>query len=932
MSLFSKLLGKKPEPETLATKLERLKGASPAEVEALVRLNNTTTEAPLRLALVPELAFGDALIELASSGDAAPDLEKSARQRIAGLVDKGEISFDSVRAKISDTSCLLAIAALSKNPDLETQELKNINDTATLVALCEQATSAAVRQAIVEKVEDEEALKTLSKSLKSKDKKAFKIVKAKLDAFKAEAQALQEIRDSIAALIEEAEQHQKRAADKDYHLRVEKLQRRWPEVSEKATAEETERFTAALSACEAVLSEAEAELEAARIQEQKISQADSERQKVLNEKWALIISAYQITEVSEESLAPLVEKENALKNQWQELSVLTKPSKNEAKQDVQLGEIFAQALTKLKEFGPLAAIVSTLENTELEKEAQSQALKSLKRLIYPAQSIKGYELDETLKSAVALIEKLDSQYAQQREQALKQVRTIGGMIKRAKQSVDQGRLKQSVGIRHSIDEKLEELDGVPANITRQIEELDEALQKLIDWQAYAVVPKKEALIKDMEALVGADLPPEALATKIKRLQDTWKSLRQSGSERNEDLWEKFSELADKAYEPCKAHYEELGEIRKQNLEKRQTLVQQLNDFNEQYDWENADWKHVEKIVRGARTEIHSYAPVERAANKSVMESFDKIMDALHEKINGEYQKNKSAKEQIIVQAAKLIEIADLQQAIDSAKRLQNQWKNIGRAHYKEDEKLWKEFRSHCDAVFEKKDKEVAEKRAEADAHIALGRACIDKLEALNALQGDALLAARAERDAIQSEFSQIEDIPEKVERALQRDLAKASDKFDKLVEKTLNKQANQSWESFFQLCEAINAKLITGETSDVETLVTEMTSWPESTESLMKQKMKALDELAKSDTTVNEKALRILCIRAEILAEKETPESDKALRMEYQVNMLRQGLGGNNPSTNAKVDLALDWANAGPVSETSYSTLAKRFRESWNTL
>lgn len=932
MSLFSKLLGKKPEPETLDKKLERLKGASPAEVEALVRLNNTSTEAPLRLALVPELAFGDALIELASSGNAPHDVEKSARQRIAKLVDKNEVGFDVVRAKISDISCLLAIAALSSNPDLETQELKHINDVATLVDLCQSATSAAVRQAIVEKIEDEEALKTLSKSLKSKDKNAFKIVKAKLDAFKAQAQALQEIRDTISALIDEAEQHQKRSADKDYHLRVEKLQRRWPEVSENANAEERERFSTALGACEAVLEAAQAALEAERIKEQKISQAGSERQNVLDAKWGLIVSAYQMAEINEESLAPLVAKEAELKNQWQELSTLTKPSKNEAKQDVQLSEVFAQTISKLKEFGPLATIVNTLENPEIEKDAQTQALKSLKRLIYPAQSIDAYELSTELHNAVALIEKLDSEYAKQREQSLKQVRTIGGMIKRAKQSVDQGRLKQAVGIRHSVDEKLEELDGVPVNITRQIEELDEALQKLIDWQAYAVVPKKEALIRDMEALVGADLPAEALATKIKRLQDAWKSLRQSGSERNEDLWTQFSDLADKAYEPCKAHYDELGEIRKQNLEKRQTLVQQLKDFYEQYDWENADWKHVEKIVRGARSEIHSYAPVERAANKAVMEAFDQIMDALHEKINGEHQKNKSAKEQIIMQAAKLTEVADLQQAIDTAKRLQNQWKTIGRAHYKEDEKLWKEFRSHCDAVFEKKEKEVAERRAETDAHIASGRACIEKLEALTQLEGDALLAARAERDAIQSEFSKIEELPEKVERALQRDLTKASDKFEKLVALTLNKQANASWVSFFELCESINAKLSAGEASDVEALIAEITSWPESTESAMKQKLKELDALTASDPAENEKSLRILCIRSEILAEKETPESDKALRMEYQVNMLRQGLGATNVSNNAKLDLALDWAKAGPVSETCYSTLAKRFQESWNSL
>lgn len=941
MSFFQKFLAKKNEPETLSRTLDRLKDAPPADIEALVQLENESTDMALRLALVPQLPFGAVLVALASSAKSTPELAKAARQRIAALLGNGELSRAELRQKIQDVDCLLAIAALSKDAELEAEVLHAIDDQDQLAALCLSASSALVRQTLAEKIHAVEHLKSLAKELKQRDKNAYKTIKSKLDIIRAQEAEQQLQQQKIAEFIAEAQQHQQRSFDKDYGLRFQRLERRWGELEAGATEQQKQQFSAALSACEQKIKEHEAEVQAEKLLEKKVAQAGSERQTLLDALWQLINDIYALESVDDQTLAELTQQRDQLQQQWHDLAALTKPASKEAKHYVLVVDAVNVLIREYSKGATLSQYCQRIAARELDDEAQGPDIKATKRLLYPIQSLGDYQASATVQEAHALLERIDSQYAAQKEQHQKHLRVVAGMVRRANQSIEQGHLNQAVGIRHSIDEKLALLDGVPSHISKQLEGLDEAIQKLIDWQAYAVVPKKEALISAMEQLVGVDEPPEALATKIKKLQDEWKALRQSGSDRHEELWEAFKALADKAYEPCKVYYDQLAELRKANLQKRQTLVAQLRDFYQQYDWDNADWKHVEKIVRGARSELHSYQPVERAANKAVMDSFDAVMNQLQEKISGEYQKNKTAKEQLISQAEKLVEMADIQLAIDAAKRLQNQWKSIGRAHFRDDEKLWKAFRAQCDRVFENKEKQAAERREEEDESIAKGRAIVDRMVALSSLDREQLLAARSEKDELPKQLDAVEGIPEKVARALQRDLSKSADEFDKKVAQALRANETASWDSFFTICEKFNQHLFNGVNnqskmdSELETLaaLTEQTvQWPEGVEPVIKHKLTQGKEICAGNIAENEKALRLLCIRSEILADKPTPAEDKGLRMEYQVKLLQKGLGLGQNNEDARAAIAKAWANVGPVSSEIYKKLYARLMDSWAVL
>jgi len=939
MKLFRQLFGSTPEPETVESQIAKLDQEPQAVLESYAAGGDVDLPASVRIEALKRLPYGGVLTNIAAKGDHPSSLEKAARERIARLVDDKQLNVTQLLKDISESDTLLAIAAYCDGNELQTATLTNITDEVQLAKLCHESSSATVRKTLVERIENHDLLKDLSKHLKTKDKVAYKIVKAKVDHIRGQQQQQESIEKNALAVCEEMEALAARSFDKDYASKLHRVQRHWNDIDENKqhatvlSEAKATRYANALAACEAVIREHEEELARLRAIEEKVSQVDGDRAALLNELWQLVNRLYSLESGESRALQDIQHAYDAQKKQWVELLSIGKPREVDLKNYTKMCNAIEILATEITDNGALVECRNRVFSREGDEQSVSQDIQYLRRLLKPIATLKHYDTCESVDKTREILASLDEEDKSRQENRQKNTKIISGLIRKANIAVDQGRLRQAIGIRHSIDEKAQLVDELPAHIGRNIESLDESIQKLVDWQNYAVVPKKEALVEAMEKLVGADVPPEALATKIKKLQDDWKSLNQSGKDRNEDLWEKFKSAADKAYAPCQLYYAELSKTRQENLAKRQTLVRQLEDYVRDYDWESADWKEVEKILRTARQELHEYTPVDRSANKPVLEAFDVAMSAIQGKLSDEYQKNKAAKEQLIIQAEKTVELTDVDQGIEAAKRLQAQWKKIGRCQYRDNENLWKQFRVHCDAIFDKKQQQRNSERAVVDERIAAATAYLTQLKELTVLEGSELLAARAKRDELALGFDAIEDLPEGRHKSLRRDVNSVLDRFDKRVSDVLQQQGEQAWEQFFELNKRINdlgAACTDEERERMVTSIAEVDSWPDGGKSLINQKLGALS----ADTTPSSESatsLRVLCIRAEIQSDKETPAEDKALRMEYQVKLLQQGMGQPREE-NTKAVLARRWVEVGVVSADEYAVLFDRFYANWRAL
>jgi hypothetical protein len=81
-----------------------------------------------------------------------------------------------------------------------------------------------------------------------------------------------------------------------------------------------------------------------------------------------------------------------------------------------------------------------------------------------------------------------------------------------------------------------------------------------------------------------------------------------------------------------------------------------------------------------------------------------------------------------------------------------------------------------------------------------------------------------------------------------------------------------------------------------------------------------------TDLAANQAALRLLCVRAELIAGIPSPPDDAELRREYQMQRLVQSMQGGERVTSADLhDLVFEWLEVGPVEAAAHAALLARF-------
>ena len=102
----------------------------------------------------------------------------------------------------------------------------------------------------------------------------------------------------------------------------------------------------------------------------------------------------------------------------------------------------------------------------------------------------------------------------------------------------------------------------------------------------------------------------------------------------------------------------------------------------------------------------------------------------------------------------------------------------------------------------------------------------------------------------------------------------------------------------------------------------------------MEARKNSIVELLKADKTpdfeTNTNTRRLLCIELEILCDKETPQEDKAMRMQYQLDQLQKGLQSSSASGSRAEQieqLQIKWMTAAPAGADWRDKLQTRFNQ-----
>ncbi len=233
------------------------------------------------------------------------------------------------------------------------------------------------------------------------------------------------------------------------------------------------------------------------------------------------------------------------------------------------------------------------------------------------------------------------------------------------------------------------------------------------------------------------------------------------------------------------------------------------------------------------------------------------------------QQHAENKRKLVEKAKELLTSEDLQAATETSKQIQQEWRTLGTAPGSLEHQLWKEFRTHCDALFKKRDEQRKNRLEERLQRFALARQQL--AEAKEALAtGKEQLAAKLLKQA-----ASLRNIPKKEQQNWQAELENLAEQLKRLEQQQARKGLTQQLN---KLLEALPAE---GEPQDA-------------------------------------KAAKRLVVELELLAGVAVQPEDQQLRLKLQIERMNSGLGApTEESTQQEIQQLLEAWQAMGGSKTS---------------
>lgn len=806
----------------------------------LLELINNDPEPGVRAHALSRVTDSNTLDKLSET--LSPPLQNQARaQRLEQLLPQAD-----KLSSITDDAVLVHIASLSDDPEQVGAAIGQIQSVPARMDLAISHPLARVRLCAARGIEEIDLLKELMHASKHKDKSVFRHCKEIVDRHNAAEREADERRQLTRQLAEDARALSTSVDSPEFKARFTTLEHRWSLLREHADSELLRRIDDDLEICAKRIEKLAATQEAEEARQAQIEAAQQTFSSLLSELEKIDLSGLDLAD--KEALKTFSKSLDHIEDRWVAALHDAHPGATqtrECKEQLNHWRAIAQAsrrvLNKKPALDKLHADAAKLDKSDYmaHHKLLGKLDNQVKKLPWPESAsaatpeaiLKLGELQNELQQRISDLKKKEKKTLEQLKAAFTELH----------KELDDSHFKNADRVHNRIRNLLRHLGPAHQDhFHHELRPLTARLGEIHDWQGFAIEPKKLELCERMADLVGSEEHPDVLAVKIKALQDEWKTLGPIAPRRDQELWKKFHAVAEQAYAPCKEAFAQQAVVRKENLRQRMQLVAQLKDYDERMAWPGApgadpdapapDWRMVQKTLDTARAAFNGIKPVSGKGEHKSRKALKTITDKIYSHIKDEYERNIAQKKKLVEQATALVELENLRDAIDGAKSVQREWKEVGITPRKVDQRLWKELRAACDAVFARLD---------------------DQRKQQNAARNERTAAAK-----------------ERAEQAKQRAL-KEQQRWPNLVEKMQacalkpkdEKKAVKLWEKEQDIPKEI-------ETAALEAW------WEQGPD----------DKLAEDE-------LRQACIALEVLVGADSPPEDKDARMAYQMQRLVEGIG-----------------------------------------
>lgn len=216
--------------------------------------------------------------------------------------------------------------------------------------------------------------------------------------------------------------------------------------------------------------------------------------------------------------------------------------------------------------------------------------------------------------------------------------------------------------------------------------------------------KKTALCEKLEEIIKQENKKssdwEGHTKQIVELQAEWKTIGFAPQKMNVKIFERFRSGCDDFFTRKAEYFKELKAQYAENLEKKQSLVEQAKALAASTDWKattdklvalQKEWKTIGMVPRKVGDELW-------AAFLGACNQFFEARNAAHQGVHSAEQDNLKQKRSIIEELKRLCEnIAEATQ--EQVKKLTEQYNNVGHVPYREKDKVYTEYHEILDKLY-----------------------------------------------------------------------------------------------------------------------------------------------------------------------------------------------------------------------------------------
>lgn len=213
---------------------------------------------------------------------------------------------------------------------------------------------------------------------------------------------------------------------------------------------------------------------------------------------------------------------------------------------------------------------------------------------------------------------------------------------------------------------------------------------------------KKALIAKVEEIKNSDNWAKT-ADAMHKMQDEWKAAGFAGIDIDQDLWEKFSAAKNHFFDRRKQNYKDMKENHEKAAVIKEELIAKAQEIKD-----STEWKETSDAMHGLMDEWKAAGFAGREVDQQLWERFNEARQVFYaaqkeyyDGLRSMYASAKTAKEGIIENAKAL-----LNEPVGEETRLKyvalfENWKEIGSAGRKHEQKLWNEFKEIQDEFYNK---------------------------------------------------------------------------------------------------------------------------------------------------------------------------------------------------------------------------------------